>query len=286
MRQPLRTILILWFAFSAIPAEAGPWGRESGKGILQIGFSTIGYSKAYGDDSKKHTLSADVRDNVFQAYAEYGLPNDFTIAAMVPFKFLSATPYAQGAGKISNSGLGDLDISLRRSWYCEDGFTFAGELLLGLPIGSRKDANGLYLGDGEFNVNPRFLAGKSFYPIPLYLTAELGFNYRAQGFSHDVPFGLEIGYGILEKKLYVILQILGRESLSNQPTLPTTPSVSDIAASTIGAFGNNMEFLAIIPKIYFKATENVGISFSYATAAHGRNVAGGVVLAGGVIYEF
>lgn len=267
-------------------SQAGPWPRKHGTGIVQLGFSTIGYNKVYGDDAKKDTIPADVRDNVVQLFAEYGLPGKFTLTAMMPLKFISATPKTAGAAKVTNSGLGDIDLKLRRSWVNSDGFAYAAEVLFGLPTGSRSDPNGIFLGDGEFNVTANIVAGKSFYPIPLYFTAELGFNFRTNNFSHDVPYGIEAGYGFLERRLYVILQISGRESISNKPTLQPGASAQQIVANAAGLLGNNLEFLAIVPKIFFKATDKIGVSVSYATAAHGRNVAGGAVIAGGILYEF
>ncbi len=286
MRLIHATVWMFCFALFFSSASAGPWARKQGTGIVQIGFSTIGYNKIHSDDSERRPLMADVRDNVVQLYGEYGLPEDLTLIAMVPVKLLSATPQLQGASKVSKSGLGDIDVTLRRTWMNKDGLALATEFLFGLPVGSRSDENGLFLGDGEFNVTPRFVAGKSFYPIPLYMTAEFGFNFRTKNFSHDVPYGFEVGYGFLDNRLYAILQISGRESISNNPTLPAGATAPEVAANAAGLYGNNVEYLAIIPKVYFKATEKVGISISYATAAHGRNVAGGAVIAGGVLLEF
>ncbi len=286
MKRTHPILLLFCIGIAASSADGGPWSRKQGTGMVQLGFSTIGYKKAYGDDSEKRALGVDVRDNVLQVYAEYGLPEEFTLATMIPFKFLSATPHLPGGSNISNSGSGDIDVTLRRTWSNMNDVALATELSFGLPVGSRSDANGLFLGDGEFNLTPRFVAGKSFYPVPLYITADLGFNFRRNNFSYDIPYGVEIGYGFFENRLYVILQISGRESISNKPTLPAGATVAEVTANALGLYGNNVEYLAIIPKLYFKATERIGISLSYATAAHGRNVAGGIVFAGSVLYEF
>lgn len=265
---------------------AGPWPRPQGKGFVHLGFSTIGYNKVYNDRSDKLSIPADIRDNVLQLFAEYGAGAEITVGAAVPFKFISATPAGAGTGKVSTSGIGDIDVMIRKTLHQSSGVILAGEILFGIPSGSRSNASGLFLGDGEFNVTPRFLFGTSFHPAPAYFTADIGFNFRTNDFSHDIPYGIEAGYGFLDGKLYAILQISGRESLSNKPTLKSNASAAEAAASGAGLHGNNLEFLAIVPKLYYKATDSIGISVSYATAAHGRNVAGGAVLAGGILYEF
>lgn len=262
---------------------AGPWTRKQGTGFVQLGFSTIGYKKVYDDRSVKQPLPVDVRDNVLQLLGEYGFTDYLTVSATVPFKFLSADGTVASR---SNSGVGDIDLGLKYNWLNVNGFVLTAEALFGLPVGSTTNMDGLRLGDGEFNVTARVLAGKSFYPTPLYISADLGFNLRTNNFSHDVPFSFEAGYGFLDHRLYVILLFSGRESLSNKPTLGTNPSASERNAAGFGLYGNNLEFLAIVPKVFYRIHERWAISVSYATAVHGRNVAGGVVLAGGVAYEF
>jgi hypothetical protein len=258
---------------------AGPWPRKQGKGFVQLGFSTIGYDQVYRDDATKSRLAADVRDNVVQAFADFGVTDNITVTAMIPFKFISATPQASNQSKVTNSGIGDIDVAVRRNWINKNGYAFSTEVQLGLPTGDQVDANGLVLGDGESNVAVRILGGRSFYPSPLYVTVDVAYNFRAKGFSDDVFYNAEIGYGFVENRLLVMVLLSGRESTSTKPT-PMN------AATELGLLTFNQEYTAIIPKVLYKFDEGWGISASYATAVHGRNVAGGAVLAGGVFLEF
>jgi hypothetical protein len=265
---------------------ASPWPRKQGGGFVQIGFSTIGYNKVYDDRSQKQPIPADVRDNVLQVFADYGLTDEVTVTAMLPFKFLSAEPKPATSPQRTNSGIGDIDLALRYSFLNRDGNALAGQLVFGIPVGDHKDPNGLYLGDGEFNVVARILFGRSFHPTPMYLAADVGFQYRTQEFSHDVLVNLEAGYAFADNRLYLILLISGRESLSNKPTLGPSAAARDAVASGLGLLTNNQEYWAINPKLLYKFSNNLGIVASWATAVHGRNVAGGFVFAGGVFYEF
>jgi hypothetical protein len=258
---------------------AGAWPRKQGKGFVQIGFSTIGYDQVYGDDSKKLSLPADVRDNVVQVLADFGVTDNITATAMIPFKFISVKPQAPDQAELTNSGISDIDVAIRGNWVNENGCAFSTEIQIGLPTGDDVDPNGLVLGDGEFNTAVRVLAGRSFYPSPLYVTADLAYNFRSKDFPNDVYYNAEVGYGFLESRLFLMLLLSGRESTSTKPT-PMTP------ASTLGLLTFNQEFTAIIPKALYKFNKRWGISASFATAVHGRNVAGGSVLAGGVYYEF
>lgn len=282
MRSLLALSVILLTAHIAF---GGAWPRTQGTGFVQLGLSTIGYNKVYGDDAKKHAVGGDVRDNVLQVFAEIGVARNFAVSLAVPFKFITADPNAPATASFSKSGIGDIDLAGRYTLVNRNGFAFSSQLLLGLPTGDSKDPHGILLGDGEFNVLAKFLAGKSFYPVPLYVSGGIGYDFRTKGFSDDVLYDLEIGYGLFQSRLYVILLISGRESISNRPTLLPKGSIEE-AANRIGLYTQNQEFTAIAPKLFFKANSHWGISLSYFTAAHGRNVAGGAVLAGGVLYDF
>ncbi|HEX9656502.1 MAG TPA: hypothetical protein VGB89_06255, partial [Bacteroidota bacterium] len=101
----------------------------------------------------------------------------------------------------------------------------------------------------------------------------------SKNFSNDILYNIEVGYGLMEQRLYVILQMSGRKSTSSKATVITP-------ASRFGLNTQNQEFNAIIPKLFYRAGGGWGVSVSLATATHGRNVAGGFVFAAGVSHEF
>jgi len=285
MKPPLLFVLYGLIATVSMTQSAfsGPWPRKQGTGFVQVGFSTIGYNKIYDDNSTKNPIYADVRDNVVQVYADYGLTDMATITASVPFKFLTATPSQLAlspiATKVTNSGIGDVDLLLRYNWFVVDGHAFSSEVLLSIPVGDDTDPNGLWIGDGEFNTAFRLSVGKSFYPEPYFITADAAYNIRGKDFSDEVLYNIEFGYGFLENRLHLILLLSGKESASTVPS-------RNVTAGALGFSTNNQEYTAIIPKILYKWNERFGISASFATATHGRNIAGGFVFAGGVFYGF
>ena len=263
---------------------AGPWTHSRGTGFVHLGYSRIAYDRIYDDVGEKQPAFADIRDNVIQLYGEYGVTDNLTIAAMVPFKFLSVTPTTDPAGttrqKAHNSGPGDCDLTFRYRWLASAGYVASAEVIAGLPTGTIDRQDGLILGDGEYNIALGMLVGKSLHPTPSYLSASAYYNVRGTAFSDELSYTIEFGYGLFGSRLYAILQLYGKESTS------TVPTRTGEAAAGLGLSSNNQEFTAIIPKLFFKASERTGISVSFATATHGRNVAGGFVLAGGLLYEF
>jgi hypothetical protein len=196
---------------------------------------------------------------------------------------LSASPtpstLAPVNGKVAKSGIGDVDLLMRYNWFVLDGYAFSSELLFGLPTGSDSDPNGLWLGDGEFNAAFRLSAGKSFHPQSYFITADIAYNVRAQDFSDELLYNLELGYGFFENRLLLILLLSGKESTSTVPS-------RNVTAAALGFSTNNQEYTAIIPKLLYKFDGGLGISASFGTASHGRNIGGGFVFAGGVFYAW
>jgi hypothetical protein len=271
-------------------ALGGAWPRKAQSGYLQLGFSTIGYDNVYDASGTKVPAAGKVRDNVLQLYAEYGLSDALTLGLIVPFGVLSVNDYAvvyppwssvlaPPPADVSTSGIGDIAASAQVAILHQGGSVLSAGMLFGFPTGDTTSTEGLWLGDGEFNVAPRILYGLSLYPIPMYISADLGYNFRGAGYSNEVFGSLEAGYGVLPNRLYVIVQ------LSVQKSTQTEPS-RDIPAARLGLYNNNREFVAITPKLLYTFGNGVGAIVSYATAASGRNVAGGAVLAGSVFYEF
>ncbi len=257
-------------------AICGAWPRKPGTGFVQLGFSSIGYNNVYGDNGEKVQVGADVRNNVLQAFGDFGVTENLSVSVMAPFVFISVK---DSAAEYSHSGIGDLSLSFRYNVSQGGGYAVSGLALLGIPTGDSKDARGLLLGDGEFNAGVGLSVGKSFYPIPLYVNAELLYDFRAGDFSNDIFYGFEVGYGLLSDRLYVILLLSGRESTSTKPTMPTP-------AARFGLHTNNQEFTSIVPKLFLKLGDGWSASLAYFTATHGRNVAGGAVLSAGVSYEY
>jgi len=268
---------------AAEACSAGPWPRKQGSAFIQLGFSRIGYNKIYNDHSEKTAVSADVRDDVLQAFGEVGVSDRLTVTASVPFTFLSVSPLpsapAPETSRLTNSGLGDIDLMARYHLLTENGYAASCGLRFGIPSGDSKNPNGLILGDGEFNVAPVILFGKSFFPLPAYLTVDAAINLRGSGFSNELLYHVEFGYGLFESRVYAILLLSGKEATSSIPS-------TSVEASVYGRSTNNQEYTAIVPKLLCKVSDHSGVAISFATATHGRNIAGGFVFAGAVFHEF
>jgi hypothetical protein len=277
--------VVLLLAALAGDALAGPWTRKAGETFLWAGFSSIGYGKIYDDGGVKQEIPVNVRDNVIRLLGEYGLAEGLTVTMGLPYAFPSTTPDSGAGSGSSKSGISDVDLGIRKGWHF-GADVLALDVISTVPTGSNANAEGLLLGAGEwaFFFAPSW--GRSFHPIPFYVTATAGLRLRTGGYSHEFRYGLEAGYGLFDGAATLILELAGQESFNNQPTFGPNPRPDDIEAAKLGLYTNNREYLAITPKVLFRPAPSWGIVLSYATAGKGRNVAGGAVLGGGVYHVF
>ncbi len=213
LRSPLAFFLTLTLLTAAsiltTPAvQAGPWTKSTGEFYAKVGegfYSADAFRTADGE-----LISG---TNYFSAttylYAEYGLLDGLHLQTYIPFlaaqnKFSNQT--------FSDRGLGDASIALQAS-----------PLKLALPTAFRLEAKiPMYSGDrspntpggvpgrgdAQVDITAWLSAGGGFSSIPLYLYADVGYQYRTQLTFSDTPRGpfsdgavfiAQVGYNFFDR---------------------------------------------------------------------------------------
>lgn len=247
-------LLVFFLPTTAFP---GAWTQKRGHGYYKLGLRIIRADQFYdanGDNASIPTLT----DAGAALYTEYGLTDRLTaIANLQIFRRLT-----REAPDDSKSGLSDSDLGVRWHLFSKGRTVVSAEVLLGLPLGDDTHPNGLLTGDGEFNQLVRLQVGRSFYPSPFYLTAEVGFNNRTEGYSDEVHYGVEIGY-TLQQKFLLIFRLRGLESLDN--------GSENIAGGMGGLYANNKRYLAYGPELNFLLNDVIGLSAGLEGAFFAEN---------------
>jgi hypothetical protein len=281
----MRTLLLSMVCMLLVAAElfaGGPWTRQQGHGFVQLGFSALRAKNIYELDGSKKPINT-LGDYTLQLYGEYGITDKLTASLIIPFKRETLDRLIALPGNVelfpgdSKNGIADIDVELKYGIVQSD-VVVSAALWAGLPVGDNNQPNGLLTGDGELNVGVKLLAGKSFYPAPFYVTADIGYNRRSNNFSDEVLFNAEVGYAPIEQ-LYLLLTFAGKKSTKNG-------TAANASNGSTGLYTNDQEYLALIPKIYFKFNEHYGVSAGISTAFSGKNVAATLVYNIGVAYEF
>lgn len=280
MKNLIKSIIyLLVLTPSVLTAQA--WTKSKGQGFYKLDFTSIKAADVFdmnGDVVGFRTLG----NYTTSFYGEYGVTNKFTVFGYVPFYVRNVVNETKGrqTGQIIepaivNNNFGDMDLGFRYQLPIKN-VAVAANLLLGIPTGDAKQADGLFTGDGEFNQLLKIGVGTG--KKRWWTQAALGFNNRTKGFSDEFRYDFEFGYKFFNDRLLAIFKINGIESLNN----------GTAQAAATGLFSNNVEYLGIGPEFlyYANAKKTIGISARIAGATKGQNVLAAPSMSVGVFAEF
>lgn len=287
MKKIAALLIFSSITFSSLFA-GGPWTQKKGKGYYKLSEWWLTYNQHFTDTGE---LDPNITTGIFNTaiYAEYGFSDRLTGLIYAPIfsrnyynnQVSGTTGETLIQGEALNS-VGDFDVSLKY------GLTSPGAkipisvtLTLGLPLGQtgKGELNILQTGDGEFNQMIQFDAGTSFKlgNINAYSSAYVGVNNRTNGFSEEFRYGIELGLGLWNQKLWVIGRLGGVESFQNGALTDPNTSTS--------IFANNSEFTSFGVEAAYYVTKNAGFSVSFASAFRGRIIAAAPSYSVGVFYD-
>ena len=271
MKNIILTLFFILF-FSTLGNAGGGWTQPKGGVYLKLSEWWIISNQHFTDAG---LIDPNTTSGIFNTslYGEYGITDRITVLAYVPFfsRAYMNNVVSGTTGEVlfpgeAINGFGDSDISIKYALNSKGKIRTAATLTFGLPIG--EDAGGtqnnLQIGDGEFNQILQFDASSSFSlnKATIYGTATIGFNNRTKGFSDEFRYGLEVGLGLFENKLWLVGKLTGVESFKNG-----TPSGESNSTSV---FANNSEFTSFTTEAAFYLTKKFGVSASYASAFRGE----------------
>ncbi len=269
MREKKRFVSILLIVI-VLPTFlfAGGWTQKKGRGFYKIGFRFIRANEFYEPNGNKINIPT-LGDNTLSIYGEYGFTDRITLLAYVPFykRITLNRQVGQESGFVyfegdAASGIADADVGFRFGLRQDGPTVLSLGFIFGLPLGNDQQANGLLTSDGEFNQSVSLQIGHSFYPAPMYFTAEAGFNNRSKGYSDEFRYGFEVGY-TMKERLTVILRATGVQSLKN--------GNDSVTGGMGGLFANNQSFLAYGPELVYTMNDKLGISFGMDSAIFAQN---------------
>jgi len=276
MKQVIIAIVIL-FSFNNIAHAGGPWPQAKGKGYYKVSEWWLVYNRHYTDQG---LIDPNVTSGIFNTffYGEYGVTDRFTTtlnAALLSRNYVNNLRSATNneiivPGEAINR-LGDIDLGFKYG-LTKPGAAFpvAASLTLGIPTGVPVAGalNNLQTGDGEFNQILQIDAGRGFglgKKASGYFSTYVGINNRSKGFSEEFRYGIEVGAGLFDQKLWLIGRINGVESFKNGATAAEVTSTS--------IFANNSEYTSYGFEAAYYITKKVGVSASVASAFRGEIIA-------------
>jgi hypothetical protein len=166
---------------------AGAWAQQKGHYYTKLTFI---YSKAnslYGIN-----FPAKFNDYSLYFYVEYGVLDKTTLIVSLPSLKRSVNEANSVRGTTSALVAGDFEIQAKYQFLNKP---LVASALIGTKIPTvYKVEDFPPLGNGETDFDAKLLLGASLYPIPAYLTGDIGYRLRGGDFVDEINFNFEAGY--------------------------------------------------------------------------------------------
>ena len=252
--------------FAAVPcsADAAAWVQKPGEGLVIYSVDTYRSSKAWDDDGHSQS-SPTYRKLEFNPYLEYGVTDKTTVGANA---FLL---HVQQDGSGRNSGLGDVELFVRRLLHTDGWDSLSTQLLVKIPGGYDKNAV-LPLGAGQVDVEARILYGRGgVYETSAgekkswYYNVEAAYRKRFDGPVDELHIDLTAAWRPVKPWTVEIKQ-------GNIMALESTPTTT---ATTVNRWSDYDLHKVTVDAIYeFSPTlsSNFGVSYDFM----GRNAGQGI----------
>jgi hypothetical protein len=293
MTRHLRSVAALAASLAVLalansPARSGAWVQSKHGYFLKLTGTYLYTTEEF--DSEGNILpiragepgieNATYKEVTATGYLEYGVTERLTLVANLPFKIVTSQRTelpAPGSPmrhvEVVTGGLADLTVSGR---YLMFGKATPVSVQAGVKVPMGYDAappdQGAPLGSGKVDVEGHLLAGASLYPVPAYLTGQIGYRLRggmgiADEYLFQVEAGLNPGFWLFKVTLDGIYSAKAPEEEESSTVTVT-----------------NQDVLKVIPTIGYTFTKRFWIGAEAYHPLHGKNTVAGTTYAVGIAF--
>jgi hypothetical protein len=172
-------LLIVALAWPGL-ALAGAWTSPKGGIYAKLTYGASSANEQFGFDGLLKPVVDGLTDYPFAdrsiyLFAEYGVTDELTVSALVPFKRLFMHDMLF---RYSTTGIADVAVGARYLAYNRDGWVGSVSGSASLPTGYHRDFQPP-LGAGQVDAIVALNVGRSFWPLPSYATASVGLRLRS-----------------------------------------------------------------------------------------------------------
>ena len=194
----MRTIgfALFFVGCTALLRAQSPWTRSDAGFYTQLAWHTIPtYTSIFGIDGEGRVLDRALSESTLQLYGEYGLSDQTTLVASIPYRFMRSGAFQNNAPAPQTAegnfrALGNASVAFRQQLWSR-GIQVAGTLRFDLPVDQYDPPTGLRTGYNAFTIVPMVSVGKGFGKA--YAFAYGGYGWRSNGYSALMQAGLEGG---------------------------------------------------------------------------------------------
>lgn len=218
------------------PVWAGAWSQAKGHYYAKSSAILYRADEVFDEMGERRALGMD-RDRFESAqgffYLEYGLQDRLTLLTQAGGGQLRAQ---NDLLRKETTGIGDLELGLKYQ-VVDRPVVVSPYLSLKLPTGYHP-AYDPPLGTGKVDLEARLLLGRSLFPLPLYLGAEVGYRRRGGLFSDQVVYGVEAGGS--RGRVFAKVYVEGRETRSGTQESSGEVGVFQVSEGDFAKAGMNL----------------------------------------------
>jgi len=306
-------MIAVFVCAAASSAWAGAWCMKEEALYSKLSYNYYFTVDTFDDDGHKHRNpnGSSFRDENITWYNEYGLLDNFTLFASVPYKMLysrfKSIEKAGDAKRLKSTserydGLGDVDLGVRYG-LLKDPVVLSLQLL----------TKAAWFYDGDEEVPPgnnqndyelKMLLGKSLWPFPGYCGLELGYRWRTSAPSDECRYLVEFGVNPT-KKISMRAKLDGIASVKNASLPEQRPAISSYIDYDTGqliktvskpgdagsAFANpSLGYEYDLGKLEltlgYQQNKNWSFEFTYTNYPYGESIAAGDQYSVALVYYF
>ncbi|MFQ5640581.1 MAG: hypothetical protein ACE5IR_21580 [bacterium] len=268
-------------------SDAGAWTQKKGHFYSKFGLLRFESTSQYRLNGNRETLSDNGRvlDVSVYSYLEYGIFDDLTFIASLPFKRISFSCAIEDCGNTS-TGFGDVFWGLRYRLSQTD-WIVSIQSGLKIALGYETDEEALDsappIGDGQTDIEFRLQLGRSLFNYNGYVTIDAGYRGRGGEPVDEIPFAFEIGVD-LTKDYVLIGRVQGVRSITEKEGQNDFRIVDGQVVNFIGT-GSVEDFVKVNAQLIYHMTSKFDLSFEFEQTLAGRNTSHATIFGGGIAFH-
>lgn len=303
---------ICFFILCSSKSQASAWVKDSNVFYSELSFGYFQAENIFSSTGKRvdnelllnplfpssalfGLIDATYKQWDLNAYLEYGLGADFELSLNLPLQIWAQQDAENGT--FTTSGVGDAIAGLKYMWMDLPALTSAVQLDIGLPLandGATASSDGvpdqiIPLGDGEFDYALRLLVSRSFYPVPIYLNADIGYRFRGKSngvnFFDDLPWSAETGVTAgLAKGKNVFRNVTFFSGLQGLISTKDEIGITNLGATPTGAVPGQA-FTTLYGGVFLHLYKGFSLVTNASYVLSGKNTGAGYGVRAGIAYE-
>lgn len=306
-RNSLITIFLL--AVFSSSAWGGAWCMPKGSLYSKLTYNYYFAVDTFDEDGHKrrNPNGSSFRDENITWYNEYGLLDNLTLFASVPYKWLKSRYRFTEGGDLKSTtftyeGLGDVDLGIKYG-LLKDPVVLSLQFLTKVAWFYDRDEE-VPPGNNQTDYELKVLMGKSLWPFPGYCGLEMGYRWRTGSPSDEYRYLVEFGMDLV-KNLSCRIKLDGIASVKNGNIPKQKPEVNAYidydtgqliktvsepsgsgSAFTNPSLGYEYDLGKLEFTLGYACTKSWAFEFTYTNYPYGESIAAGDQYSFGVVYYF